>query len=54
MWDYWMAKDAYERGDITAEQFFYNERFFPGWKAAIEKKKAEQTDPNEKAQTRSP
>lgn len=38
MWDYWMAKDAYERGDITDEQFFYDERFFPGWKAAIDAK----------------
>lgn len=46
MWDYWMAKDAYERGDITAKQFFYDERFFTGWKAAHEKKEAEQTDPN--------
>lgn len=46
MWDYWLAKDAYERGELTFEQFFYNERFFPGWKSAIEKKKAEQADPN--------
>ena len=41
LWDYWIAKDAFERGDITAEQFFYDERFFPGWKDAIEKKKTQ-------------
>ncbi len=41
IWEYWMAKDAFEAGHITAEGFFYDERFFPGWKEVIEKRKAD-------------